>query len=96
MRFVEVGNEVVMRTQSSNRVLGETFEVKLPNAELSGLEAPYNEIEKERVSKSCVEVDEAKELLSDYVKYLEKKDIDDEEFEEILSEIENVEENMCE
>ncbi len=76
-------------------VLGEQTQVVLPKAEVVELEPPYNEIDEAGSKESCLDETEARDLLKDYIKYLEQQDVTSQEFEKILEEIESVQKKIC-
>ena len=76
-------------------VLGEQTQIILPEAEVVELEPPYNEIDGVGSRDNCLEEIEARDLLKDYIKYLDQQDVTSQEFEEILEEIESVQKKIC-
>jgi len=96
LRFIEVGRERAnVNDYRLTNVLGEQQEVVLPVADIPGLESPYREIEEQDLKSECLNQVEARELLSDYFEYLEREDVSEVMFDDILAEIENVGKKIC-
>lgn len=94
--MVEIGRDRVENNVGEMSVLGEQTRVELPDAELSGLELPYREIEAEELkSDSCLDEVEARELLGDYVEYLGEENLTETQIDEVLDQIRNVQKEIC-